>query len=123
MAPKPKSESLTDDSDRFSDLRSGDYEFSKTHVPLSLAKSSKDFLVSRSQARRILARFEDFQEVRLDFEGIDSIGQAFADEIFRVYQSQHPEIDIVADNCNLEVDRMIKRAIAGRAPVEETNPP
>lgn len=101
--------------DRYSDRESDDYDFSRTHVPLSLAKYGKDQLVSRSQAKRVVARFDRFKEVCLDFKGIDEIGQAFADEIFRVYASQHPEVEIVARNATAEVVQMIRRAQNAKA--------
>ncbi len=81
-------------------------DFSRTHVSLSLARYGKELLISRSQARRVLASFELFREVVLDFRGIETIGQAFADEIFRVFQREHPEIRIIGINvtdaaCNM----------------------
>lgn len=82
--------------------------FRKTHVPLSLARYGEEQLVSRSQAKRILARFENFSEVLLDFRDIDTIGQAFADEIFRVFKNAHPEIDIVVVNSSENVKNMIQ---------------
>ena len=87
-----------------------DYGFSKTHVPLSLATYSDENLVSRSQARRLLVRFRDFNEVLLDFDGVETIGQAFADEIFRVYARNNPRVDIIAINTNEQVEKMILRA-------------
>lgn len=100
--------------DRFADLESGDYEFSKTHVPMSLAKFGKDSLISRSQAKRVLAGFDQFKEVWLDFSGIDSVGQSFADEIFRVYANQHPDVRVIYSNACKDVESMIRRAIAER---------
>jgi uncharacterized protein (DUF1330 family) len=73
-----------------------------------------DFLVARSEAKRILARLESFAEVVLDFSGVDSIGQAFADEVFRVYATAHPGVKLTPIHANEEVNRMIRRAIAGR---------
>ncbi|GAI71454.1 unnamed protein product, partial [marine sediment metagenome] len=35
-------------------------------------------------ARRVLTGLENFKTIILDFREIDTIGQAFADEIFRV---------------------------------------
>jgi anti-sigma regulatory factor (Ser/Thr protein kinase) len=98
--------------DHFTNPEADDYGFSKTHVPLRLAQYGQDHLVSRSQARRVLARFERFKVVFLDFSGIESIGQAFADEIFRVYAADHPEIKLVAHNANEQVSQMIGRALA-----------
>jgi len=94
--------------DRFS--VDGDYGFSRTQIPVFLAKYGDENLVSRSQAKRLLARFEKFKEILLDFENVDSIGQAFADEIFRVFSSQHPNIRIGFINANKQVKEMITRA-------------
>ena len=83
------------------------YDFSRTHVPILLAKYEKESLLSRSQARRVLARFDRFKEVLLDFSGIESIGQAFADEIFRVFHQEYPEVDIVPFNASSAIDDVI----------------
>jgi hypothetical protein len=37
-------------------------------------------------------------------------GQAFADEVFRVFASRHPAIELHEMNANADVARMIKRA-------------
>jgi arginine repressor len=87
-----------------------DYGFTKTHVPLMLAKYEGEQLVSRSQAKRLLLRIDQFKHVLLDFKGIATIGQAFADQIFRVFQGEHPEILITPMNENDEVGNMINRA-------------
>ncbi|HET7153332.1 MAG TPA: STAS-like domain-containing protein, partial [Candidatus Kapabacteria bacterium] len=91
-----------------------DYVFSTTHVPVSLAEQGTGQLVSRSQAKRLLARFENFKEVCLDFKGVETIGQAFADEIFRVFKNAHPDINIIDINTSEEVGKMIRRAKAAR---------
>jgi hypothetical protein len=72
-----------------------DYGFTRTHVPISLTKYDDDQLISRSAAKRLLARFNDFKEVWVDFKDVSSIGQAFADEIFRVYPAEHPDVKIL----------------------------
>jgi hypothetical protein len=43
--------------------------------------------------------------------GVEMIGQAFADEIFRVFASAHPDIQIYHINANEEVTKMINRAL------------
>ncbi len=88
-----------------------DYSFSKTIVPVFLAAYGDENLLSRSQAKRLLTRFEKFKEIRLDFAKVDSIGQAFADEIFRVYSYQHPEIKITPVNTNAKINKMISHAL------------
>jgi anti-sigma regulatory factor (Ser/Thr protein kinase) len=82
--------------------------FRKTHVPIALGRYPGEQLVSRSQAKRILARFPDFSEVTLDFTGVTEIGQAFADEIFRVFKNEHPKTLLVVANTNQNIDRMIR---------------
>jgi len=96
--------------DEFSGEEYG-YGFKRTHVPLLLAKYGHEKLVSRSQAKRVLARFDRFDEVLLDFEGVDFMGQAFADEIFRVYRQKHPETEIHWIRANPRIDTTIKTII------------
>lgn len=91
-----------------------DYSFNVTHVPVSLAKYGGENLVSRSQAKRVLLRFEKFREVFLDFKGVEIIGQAFADEIFRVFAIQNPSVKIVWANTNKAVEQMIMKAVADK---------
>jgi DNA-binding transcriptional ArsR family regulator len=93
-----------------------EYRFSKTHVPLRLAEYGEDNLVSRSQAKRVLARVDRFEEVILDFSGIRAVGQAFADEIFRVFATAHPGVRLVPVSANEQITGMIARATdaAGR---------
>ena len=97
----------------FEQFSSGDeLGFHKTVVPVRLMQYGHDNLVSRSQAKRLLLRFERFKVVMLDFAEVAVIGQAFADEVFRVFDSMHPEVEIVAINTSVEVKRMIARVNA-----------
>ena len=86
-----------------------DYGFTKTLVPVRLLEhgDQKPTFVSRSQAKRLLARFERFECIELDFTNIEDIGQGFADEVFRVFRNEHPNSKIVAINCNQRVEQMI----------------
>lgn len=81
-----------------------------THVPLSLAQHGQERLISRSQAKSVTSRFDWFKEVLLDFSGVEEIGQAFADEIFRVWQREHPEVRLVALNTTPAIDSLITAA-------------
>jgi len=87
-------------------------DFDRTIVPIRLANTTD--LVSRSQARRILSGLELFKEVILDFEHVEYIGQAFADEIFRVFTNMNSSIAIKAKNTNADVQNMIIRAVNGK---------
>ena len=98
-------------SEIFNQFTSGDdYGFTKTIVPIRLVQYGDDNLVSRSQAKRLLVRIDRFSAVLFDFTGVESIGQAFADEIFRVFAHRHPEIELDETGANTEVKRMIRRA-------------
>ena len=50
----------------------------------------------------------------LDFRGAPTIGQAFADHVFRVFRREHPDVNIIPINDSPEVKRMIARAQATR---------
>src|ERR1700675_1258814 len=89
-----------------------EYTFDQTVVPLRLAQYEGEKLVSRSQAKRVAHRFERFKRVELDFAGISEIGQAFADELFRVFAAAHPAIRIIPVNTEPAVAHMIRRVLA-----------
>lgn len=93
-----------------------EFDFTKTVVPVDLARYGNDKLVSRSQAKRVLARVELFKTVAFDFKGVDYIGQAFSDEIFRVFANAHPDMELLAINANSAVKRMIARARSRAVP-------
>jgi len=87
-----------------------DYGFTKTIVPVRLAQYDDEKLISRSQAKRLLDRIDKFKVVIFDFAEVETIGQAFADEIFRVFRRKHPDIEIFHLNASDSVQQMISRA-------------
>ena len=86
--------------------------FTKTQLAVKLAQFEGETLISRSQAKRLLARFNKFKEVVLDFTGVETIGQPFADEVFRVFNIEHPETKLIPTNTTEQVEKMIKRTLA-----------
>lgn len=92
-----------------------EYTFAKTVVPVRLAQYEGEKLVSRSQAKRLTMRFERFRTVVLDFSGVEEIGQAFADEVFRVFQAAHPNTALIPVEMTPAVEAMVRRASADRA--------
>jgi hypothetical protein len=97
---------LVDLFDKFTDES---FQFSKTGVKVKLYHQDVDY-VSRSQARRVLMGLEKFKTIELDFKDVDTIGQAFVDEVFRIWQSGHKDVKFVTKNANENVMLMIKRA-------------
>ncbi|NCO12732.1 STAS-like domain-containing protein [Candidatus Pacearchaeota archaeon] len=84
------------------------YDFDKTQILVKLYTMGTVY-VSRSQARRILVGLEKYKHIVLDFQNVPTIGQAFADEIFRVFKSRHPDIEIEPINMTETVEFMVKR--------------
>ena len=50
----------------------------------------------------------------LDFGGVSEIGQAFADELFRVFANAHPDVQLAPVNMTDAVSNMVRRAEANR---------
>lgn len=71
------------------------YGFERTVVPLQLVAADGVGLVSRADAKRVASRLSGFRRAEIDFNGVDDIGHGFADELFRVFQWQHPALEIV----------------------------
>lgn len=86
-----------------------DFRFQKTKVLVKLLQ--RDF-VSRSEAKRLVANLEKFSEITLDFRDVKSVGQGFADEVFRVFARRHPAIRISTENTTPAVDAMIRHVIS-----------
>jgi anti-sigma regulatory factor (Ser/Thr protein kinase) len=105
--------------DIFKQYQGDNMRFRKTHVPIKLAQYPGEQLVSRSQAKRLLTRFDNFSEVFLDFADVEQIGQPFADEIFRVFRNDHPEIMISIANANRAIRDMITFVNAGGGDQQE----
>jgi anti-sigma regulatory factor (Ser/Thr protein kinase)/biotin operon repressor len=85
-----------------------DYRFERTRVRVSLFQSE---YVSRSEAKRLLVGLDRFREVVLDFRGVKSLGQAFADEVFRVFRKIHPQVSIRTQHAIPAVDAMIRHVV------------
>jgi uncharacterized protein DUF4325 len=92
-----------------------EYAFTKTVIPVRLAKYGDEQLISRSQAKRLLAHIDRFKVVIFEFVGVDMIGQAFADEVFRVFAHAHPEIELLVVAANTPVQQMIRHVAGDRA--------
>jgi len=88
----------------------GIHQFDTTEILVGLSTFGMGDLVSRSQAKRVLATLEKFRRIILDFRGIQSVGQGFADEVLRVFPAMHPKVIIEWRNANEAIDFMLKRS-------------
>jgi biotin operon repressor len=91
----------------FVQFSSDEYEFDRTSVKVKLTAERE--LLARSQAKRILSGTEEYNIITLDFEKVKEVGQGFIDEVFRVFKSRHPHIQIIYINANPSVKFMIQR--------------
>jgi len=87
----------------------GDHGFDKTEVRIKLYTMA-GVHISRSQARRVLAVLDKFKLIVFDFDKVSVVGQAFADEIFRVFHHKYPHIRLESENMNESVKFMVERA-------------
>ena len=101
--------SKTDLNNVFKKYSEGAFVFDKTITRIALYKLDSAF-ISRSQARRVLSGLEKFKKIVLDFKNVDTVGQSFADQVFRVWKRRHPDIEIKYQNANKNIVFMIKRA-------------
>ena len=88
-----------------------DIGFSKTIVAVALSADENDPHVSRSQAKRLMLGLEKFKTIVLDFKGVPSVGQAFIDQVFRIFRNEYPNSIIRYNNANEAVEDMIKRYV------------
>lgn len=86
-----------------------DYGFDKTEIRVRLYTMG-GVHISRSQARRVLTGLEKFKIIVMDYDRVPTVGQAFADEIYRVFHDKRPDIAIQDINMNEAVGFMVKRA-------------
>lgn len=92
----------------FGKFSNADLEFDRNSVRVKV--STRETLVSRSEAKRMLVGLERYARIEFDFNGVETIGQGFADEIFRVFQSRHPEIVMTYTHASSSVAFMIERS-------------
>lgn len=93
--------------DQYSDENSS---FMKTRIPLASIYDS--YPVSRSQAKRLCNRLEDFKEVVLDFADVDWMGQGFAHQLFVVFARDHQDVLLTPINMSEDVLKMYKHVKA-----------
>jgi len=97
----------------FREYSSNLYDFTKTEVNVKLYKMAAEY-ISRSQAKRLTSGLEKFKKIVLDFDKVETVGQGFADEVFRVWQNKYPTIKIEIKNANKNIDFMIARVKGNR---------
>ena len=103
--------SLANDSKReakevFDSFTDEDGGFQNTEI--RLASVFEKAPVSRSQAKRLCNRLDEFEEAVLDFSDVSWAGQGFMHQIFVVFHNQHPEIRLIPVNMQPDVLVMLR---------------
>jgi hypothetical protein len=83
--------------------------FTKTRIPVKNMFDTSP--VSRSQAKRVCNRLENFEEVIIDFDGISWMGQGFAHQLFVVFANEHPNIRLLPVNMNEDITKMYNHVV------------
>lgn len=96
----------------FDKYTNDEFEFDRANLRMKL--TARRELLSRSQAKRIVLGLEAYHKIIFDFADVDMIGQAFADEVFRVFQNRHPQLELTFCNANEAVAGMVLRAVRGK---------
>jgi len=87
-------------------------KYSTLCIPINLLKlPGYDLVNSRAQANNVLRNIKDFKIIEFDFNNIDLIGPAFADELIRKIKTDNQSADIQWINSNNTVDLMMSRAL------------
>jgi STAS-like domain of unknown function (DUF4325) len=82
----------------------------RSTVRVSLFQRGANF-VSRTEAKRLASELEGFGEVEIDFTGVKQVGQGFIDELFRVWQTAHPETRLQGTNTNPAIDALLRTTL------------
>lgn len=88
-----------------------DYQFQKTRVHVKLLNRE---YISRSEAKRLLQNLEKFRLLELDFRDVQAMGQGFADEIFRVFYNNYPDVEVHAIHASPVIQAMIQHVRASK---------
>lgn len=89
-----------------------DLEFDRSRPAVKLLTYGTR-LISRSEAKLLLEGLDRFVEVDVDFDGVESVGQGFVDEMLRVWASSHPGTRLMPINMNEAVRFMVERGLPG----------
>lgn len=93
----------------FESFSDTDGAFTTTKIPIKSIFDSAP--ISRSQAKRVCYRLDNFEEVIFDFDNVSWMGQGFAHQIFVVYQNAHPNVKLMPINMNDSVASMYNHVV------------
>ena len=89
-----------------------DIQHRYTSIPVSILRQNKNEQInSRNQAKSILSNLNNVRKIKFDFNNVDLIGPAFADELIRGLNKKEKAIEIQWINSNEMIDIMMSHAV------------
>ena len=88
-----------------------DQDGKMVRIPVNLVRNKNEQVNSRIQAQSLLHNLKDLTEIEFDFQNIDFIGPAFADELVRKTKEKNQIADISWINSTKMVDVLMSRAM------------
>jgi len=85
-----------------------DGKFTRSRPVVRLFQAGNEF-VSRSEAKRLLSGMHEFSDIDVDFNGVEFVGQAFVDEMFRVWPATTAGTAVHPINMSPDVEFMVER--------------
>lgn len=86
-------------------------ENKSVRIPVNLIRLKNELVNSREQAKQLLRNIRELDEIKFDFNKIDLIGPAFADELIRKTKQKNNSANIKWVNSNDTVDLLMSRAV------------
>lgn len=89
-----------------------DIENRYTNVPVCILRQNKNEQInSRNQAKTIISNLNNIKKVKFDFNNVDLIGPAFADELIRGLSKREKVVEVQWINSNEMIDIMMSHAV------------
>ncbi|MBL50895.1 MAG: hypothetical protein CMG57_02920 [Candidatus Marinimicrobia bacterium] len=86
-------------------------EYNMVRIPVNLIREKNEQVNSRIQAQSLLHNIRNISKIEFDFQNIELIGPAFADELVRKTKQKNQFADIKWINSNKIVDVLMSRAM------------
>ncbi|MFC1051645.1 STAS-like domain-containing protein [Pasteurella multocida] len=67
-----------------------------------------DSPMTRSQAKTLVKTLPHQGNIQVDFKDVRIVGQGFADQLFRVFKNEHPNVNLIPINMSEDVEFMVR---------------
>ena len=85
--------------------------FRKIYIEITNICNLKCVFCPETKRKKEYMSLEKFEEIILDFDNIEWMGQGFAHQIFVLYRENNPQLTITPINMNEDVTKMYNHVI------------